>query len=296
MNKIEIIKDKILSFYQKPGFYDTPIEGFRVSRINETTELKKCFYKPLVVLIIEGSKQTIFGNYKYTCSKGQYMACSVDIPLMSRIKTATKENPYLGLVLELDSYIISQLIAQTNTKELEYDKNSACFMGADADKDLINAFIRLVELLEQTEDKQRILAPMIIKEIHYLLLTGPLKSLIMAANTKGNQYNRIKDAISLLKENYKEKINMDKLARSLNLSPSTFYKYFKKVTTVSPLQYQKQLKLYEAQRLMLSGQHNAESASYLVGYESPTQFNREYKKLFKNPPKKDIASLILSNE
>ena len=96
---------------------------------------------------------------------------------------------------------------------------------------------------------------------------------------------------NLLKENYKKKINMDELARSLNLAPSSFYRYFKNVTNVSPLQYQKQLKLYEAQRLMLTGVHNAESASYLVGYESPTQFSREYKKMFGNPPKTDIKNL-----
>ena len=133
---------------------------------------------------------------------------------------------------------------------------------------------------------------MIIKEIHYLLLTGPLGDLIKAANTKGNQYNQIAGAINLLKENYKEKINMDELAKSLNLAPSSFYKHFKDVTTISPLQYQKQLRLYEAQRLMLTGEHNAESASYLVGYESPTQFSREYKKMFGNPPRTDIKSLV----
>ncbi len=292
MNKIEQIKEKIIKLYQEPGYYNTSIKGFKVSKRDEPTELKKCFYTPLAILLLQGNKQTIFGDREFTFGQGQYMVCSVDIPLMSRIKNATKERPCIGLVVELDSYLISQLMTEMNFSEVKYSENQTCFAGADADEDLINAFIRLAELLEQSEDRQKILAPMIIKEIHYLLLTGPLGDLIKAANTKGNQYNQIAGAINLLKENYKEKINMDELAKSLNLAPSSFYKHFKDVTTISPLQYQKQLRLYEAQRLMLTGEHNAESASYLVGYESPTQFSREYKKMFGNPPRTDIKSLV----
>lgn len=293
MDKIEKIKDKIIKLYQEPGYFETSINGFKISKRDEPTELKKCFYTPLAILLLQGSKQTIFGDREFTFGTGQYMVCSVDIPLMSRIKNATKENPCIGLVVELDSYLISQLMAEINSTNAEYKENSTCFAGADADDDLISAFIRLTALLEQPEDKQKILAPMIMKEIHYLLLTGPLGNLIKAANTKGNQYNQIAGAINLLKENYKEKINMEELAKSLNLAPSSFYKHFKDVTTISPLQYQKQLRLYEAQRLMLTGEHNAESASYLVGYESPTQFSREYKKMFGNPPKTDVKQLAL---
>ena len=293
MDKIEKIKDKIIKLYQEPGYFETSIEGFKISKRDEPTELKKCFYTPLAILLLQGSKQTIFGDREFTFGTGQYMVCSVDIPLMSRIKNATKENPCIGLVVELDSYLISQLMAEINSTNAEYKENSTCFAGADADDDLINAYIRLAELLDQPAGKQKILAPMIMKEIHYLLLTGPLGNLIKAANTKGNQYNQIAEAINLLKENYKEKINMEELAKSLNLAPSSFYKHFKDVTTISPLQYQKQLRLYEAQRLMLTGEHNAESASYLVGYESPTQFSREYKKMFGNPPKTDVKQLAL---
>lgn len=293
MNKIEQIIEKIIKLYQEPGYFNTTIKGFKISKRDEPTELKKCFYTPLAILLLQGSKQTIFGDKDFTFGAGQYLVCSVDIPLMSRIKDATTENPCIGLVVELDSYLISQLMSEMNMNEAKYNEDQTCFAGADADEDLISAFVRLVELLEQSEDRHKILVPMIKKEIHYLLLTGPLGDLIKAANTKGNQYNRIAGAINLLKENYKEKINMDELAKSLNLAPSSFYKYFKQVTTISPLQYQKQLKLYEAQRLMLTGEYNAESASYLVGYQSPTQFSREYKKMFGNPPKTDIKKLAV---
>lgn len=293
MNKLEQIKDKITRIYQEPGYFETSIKGFKISKRDEPTELKKCFYAPLAILLLQGSKQTIFGDREFTFGAGQYIVCSVDIPLMSRIKNASKDEPCIGLVVELDSYLISQLMTEMDTADVAYRENTTCFAGADADEELINAYIRLTELLEQPMSKQKILAPMILKEIHYLLLTGPLGNLIKAANTKGNQYNQIADAINLLKENYKEKINMEELAKSLNLAPSSFYKHFKDVTTISPLQYQKQLRLYEAQRLMLTGEHNAESASYHVGYESPTQFSREYKKMFGKPPKTDVKQLVV---
>lgn len=293
MKRIELLKEKIIKLYNVPGYYNTSIKGFKISKREEPTEFKKCFYTPLVIMFLNGSKQTVFGDKEFTFGTGQYIVCSVDIPLMSRIKNATKDDPCIGLVLELDSYLISELMTEMGTTEVEYSENSTCFAGADADEYLISAFTRLVELLEQPEAKQKILAPMIKKEIHYLLLSGPLGNLIKAANTKGNQYNQIAGAINLLKENYKEKINMDELAKSLNLAPSSFYRHFKKITTISPLQYQKQLRLYEAQRLMLSGEYNAESASYFVGYESPTQFSREYKKMFGNPPKTDIKNLVM---
>ena len=144
MDKIEQIKNKIIKLYQEPGFFDTSIKGFKISKRDGTTEFKKCFYAPLAILLLQGSKQTVFGDREFTFKAGQYMVCSMDIPLMSRIKNATKENPCIGLVVELDSYLISQLLTEMNTTDAEYRKNSTCFAGADADDELINAYIRLV--------------------------------------------------------------------------------------------------------------------------------------------------------
>ena len=135
------------------------------------------------------------------------------------------------------------------------------------------------------------MSPIIIKEIYYRLLTGPLGNQLRLINTKGTRSNQIAQAITLIKANYSVKLNMDEVAQKVNMAPSSFYRNFKKVTKVSPLQYQKQLKLYEAQRLMLSGDYDAATACYQVGYESPTQFSREYKKMFGNPPKTDIKKM-----
>lgn len=173
------------------------------------------------------------------------------------------------------------------------DSDKKALAIAETDAELLDAFYRLAQLLDKTEAEQEILSPMIIKEIYYRLLTGPLGSQLRLINTKGTRPNQIAEAISLIKERYSEKLNMDEIAISVNMAPSSFYRNFKKVTQVSPLQYQKQLKLYEAQRLMLTGNYDAATASFEVGYESPTPFSREYKKMFGNPPKTDIKKLAM---
>ena len=135
------------------------------------------------------------------------------------------------------------------------------------------------------------MATMIIKELHYLLLTSPLGDILRSVNTKGSHNNQIANAIAWLKENYREPLKIDKLAQKFNMAESSFYRHFNKVTSLSPLQYQKQLRLYEAQRLMLSENFQAEEAAYEVGYESASQFNREYKRMFGTPPKTNVNQI-----
>ena len=141
--------------------------------------------------------------------------------------------------------------------------------------DVLDAFLRLTELLD-TPDQIPVLAPMIVREIHYRLLVGPRGRFLRAVNTAGSRGNRIAKAIAWLRNNYKEPLQVDELARKVNMAPSTFHRHFKQITTLSPLQYQKRLRLYEAQRLMLVENEYDSSACLAVGYESPTQFNREY--------------------
>lgn len=193
-------------------------------------------------------------------------------------------------LLEIDPNDYQAKLRETKAK-LEEAKALAI---ADTDAELLDAFYRLAQLLDKPESEQQIMSNIIIKEIYYRLLTGPLAYQLRLINTKGTRSNQIAEAISILKEKFSEKLDMDELAQSVNMAPSSFYRNFKKVTQVSPLQYQKQLKLYEAQRLMLSGNYDAATASYEVGYESPTKFSREYKKMFGNPPKTDIKKLAMA--
>ena len=232
----------------------------------------------------------LYGDENLIYTKGQYVVSCTDIPVSSRVAEADSEKPFVVLILELDSNIISNLIIETKlSSAVDSDEKSLAI--ADTDEDLLDAFYRLAQLLDKTESEQQILSPIIIKEIYYRLLTGPLGNQLRLINTKGTRSNQIAQAITLIKANYSVKLNMDEVAQKVNMAPSSFYRNFKKVTKVSPLQYQKQLKLYEAQRLMLSGDYDAATACYQVGYESPTQFSREYKKMFGNPPKTDIKKM-----
>ncbi|HIS83653.1 TPA: AraC family transcriptional regulator [Candidatus Scatenecus faecavium] len=251
----------------------------------------RCFYNPTCILVLQGLKHMLYGNENIVYTKGQYVVSCTDIPVSSRVAEASEDKPFVVLILELDSNIISNLILETKLPQAVDNKEKALAI-ADTDAELLDSFYRLAQLIEKPEAEQNIMSPIIIKEIYYRLLTGPLGSQLRLINTKGTRSNQIAQAISLIKEHYSEKLNMDEVALSVNMAPSSFYRNFKKVTQVSPLQYQKQLKLYEAQRLMLSGNYDAATAGYKVGYESPTQFSREYKKMFGNPPKTNVKNLI----
>ncbi len=274
------------------GNYPTTIKGVRIVRRDNPTEFLRCFYNPSCILVLQGLKHMIYGEENIMYTKGQYVVSCTDIPVSSRVAEATPEEPFVVLILELDSNYISNLILETKLPKIT-DSDKKALAIAETDAELLDAFYRLAQLLDKTEAEQEILSPMIIKEIYYRLLTGPLGSQLRLINTKGTRPNQIAEAISLIKERYSEKLNMDEIAISVNMAPSSFYRNFKKVTQVSPLQYQKQLKLYEAQRLMLTGNYDAATASFEVGYESPTQFSREYKKMFGNPPKTDIKKLAM---
>ncbi len=289
-SKYDEIRDIILKHIPGVGNYPTSIDGVRIVRRDNTTEFLKCFYNPSCILVLQGLKQMLYGNENIVYTKGQYVVSCTDIPVSSRVAEANPEEPFVVLILELNSNLISNLILETKLQNTANTDGKALAI-ANTDEELLDAFYRLAQLLDKSEAEQQILSPIIIKEIYFRLLTGPLGSQLRLINTNGTRSNQIANAISFIKEKYNEKLNMDEIAQKVNMAPSSFYRNFKKVTQVSPLQYQKQLKLNEAQRLMLSGNYDAATAGYEVGYESPTQFSREYKKMFGNPPLKNIKEL-----
>lgn len=291
-SKYDAIRDIVLRNIKGSGNFPTAVDGVRIAKRDNPTDFLKCFYNPSCILVLQGLKHMLYGNENIFYTRGQYVVSCTDIPVSSRVAEAAPDKPFVALILELDANKISNLIVETKLPKTSVN-NEKSLAIAYTDADLLDSFYRLAQLLEKPEIEQQIMSPIIIKEIYYRLLIGPLGNQLRLINTKGTLSNQIAQAISLIKESYREKLNMDKIAHSVNMAPSSFYRNFKKVTQVSPLQYQKQLRLNEAQRLMLTGEHNAESASYLVRYESPTQFSREYKKIFGNPPKTDIKQLVV---
>jgi AraC-like DNA-binding protein len=282
------LKKTLLDLMPEAGSFETGIPGLRITRQNEPTKSANCFYIPMIVVMVQGSKQVFFGSEEFIYSENQCLVTGLDLPALVSIVKATRDKPCLAISLELDTYVITDLLAAIPRAKIESGSESEDFIHrgmavTDVDPYVLDAFLRLAGLIDDKE-RQKVLAPMIIREIHYRLLTGPLGTQIRMINTIGSKSNRIAQAITWLRTNYNKPVNINELAKMTNMAPSTFNRYFRHLTNVSPLQYQKRLRLYEAQRLMLIENQNAGNAAVSVGYESPSQFNREYKRMFGIPP------------
>lgn len=287
MKDNSLLKELLLKRMPEPGKCSTAVEGLFMSRRESDVHVENCFYSPSVGLVVQGSKRSIVGSDEYSYGENQCFVVSVDMPSSFFASGATHEHPFLAISLDLDKYLISRLVMELPAVPDAENESCKGVGVTDATPEFLNAFLRLVELLEKPEEVA-FLAPVVIQEIHYRLLLGPLGNNLRRFSTLGTQSNQIAQAIAWLRDNYKEPLQIKTLARRVNMGTSTFHRHFKEVTSLSPLQYHKRLRLYEAQRLMLTEDADAASAGLSVGYESPTQFNREYKRMFGEPPRRDV--------
>jgi len=285
-----LLKEKMLRWMPEPGLYPTAIKGLQIARHHDAKEIQNCIYRPLVAVIVQGTKRSVIGSEVYQYGENHCLVVGVDIPSANHSIVASPGQPFLAVALDLDKYLITQLAAEIPPSSRPGNNAYKGMAVAEVDPDVMDAFLRLVELLEKPEQIS-VLAPMIIREIHYRLLIGPQGERLRMVNTLGSQSNQIARTIGWLRDNYKEPLQVDELAKKANMATSTFHRHFRQVTTLSPLQFQKCLRLYEAQRLMLVENEDAAIASLAVGYESPTQFNREYKRLFGEPPHRHVNRL-----
>ena len=269
---------------------DTAITGLRLSRWVTPTEPASYTLKASVCLIAQGVKRVLLGEDTYVYDANHFLITSVDLPVVAQIIEASREKPYLGLILELDLREISQLIVDS---DLPLDRSWQAQKGMAVGKlwlPLLNAFQRLIDLLDENENIQ-ILAPLVLREIFFRLLTtnhGPRLQQIVTAGSHSHQISR---AIDWLKTNYTRPLRINELAAYSGMSKSAFHNHFRLMTSMSPLQFQKRLRLNEARRLMLTENLDALTATFEVGYESPSQFSREYSRLFGAPPLRDIKNL-----
>jgi AraC-like DNA-binding protein len=261
-----------------------------IARHYDAKEIPNCVYRPLVAVVIQGSKRSVIGSEEYRYGENHCLVVGVDIPSANHVIVASPEQPFLAVALDLNKFLITQLAAEIPPSAWPGNDSYRGMAVAEVDPHVLDAFLRLVELLEKPEQIP-VLAPMIIREIHYRLLIGPQGERLRMMNTLGTQGNQIARTITWLRDNYKEPLQVDELARNANMAASTFHRHFRQVTTLSPLQFQKRLRLYEAQRLMLVENQDATIAALAVGYESSTQFNREYKRLFGEPPHRHLTRL-----
>jgi len=269
---------------------ETGVEGLHLYRKSETTEPYSGMYPPCICMAVQGVKRAVLENIEYVYDIKHYLITPINLPTVVQVVEASPETPYLGLVLDLDLRALSELLLDSDLPQAQTQQTGHAMATGNVTPELINAFQRLVDLIDKPQDIP-ILAPIIKREIFYRMLTGEQGPRLCHMATAGSQGNRIARAIDWLKDNFTEPLRIDDLASRVNMSTSTFHHHFKTLTAMSPLQYQKWLRLNEARRLMLNEEHDATTAAIEVGYESPSQFSREYSRLFGNSPLRDVKAL-----
>ncbi|HZV82576.1 MAG TPA: AraC family transcriptional regulator [Geobacteraceae bacterium] len=287
---VDVLGKSIARLTDKGELFTTAVPGLSLFRRIEPTEPITGVYEPSICLVAQGAKRVLLGDDTYVYDAHHYLITSVHLPTVVQIIEASREKPYLGLRLMLDLREISQLMADSNLPLPRTQQSSRGMATGEVTLPLVTAFQRLIDLLAEQQDIP-ILAPVIQREIIYRLLVGDQGSRLRQIASAGSQSQQIARAIDWLKGNFDQPLRIDDLAAQARMSSSTFHHHFRSMTALSPLQFQKQLRLREARRLMLSEHMDAATAAFQVGYESPSQFSREYNRLFGAPPLRDITNL-----
>lgn len=285
------LKQKVLRHTDTWGVRQTAINGLSLSRRMAHDVLENSLYNPCIGIMLQGKKKSIIGMEEYVYGEGDCLVVGVDVPGTFYVAEGTENKPFLCVSLAVDSALTARLAAEVPFSLGKPASSSLRGVSVErADTAVLGAFSRLVDLLD-TPKLIPLLSPIIIKEIYYRMLLGPQGDFLRRFHTSGSQSMQIAKAVAWLRDNYRSPFQVEDLARRVNMATSTFHRHFKEVTSLTPLQFHKRLRLFEAQRLMLSERTDAASAGFAVGYESPTQFNREYKRLFGEPPHKNIARI-----
>lgn len=273
-----------------PGDFPTAIAGLGFFRREQPSAPVVCMVEPSVILVTRGEKQLWVGGEGFTYDTSRFLLTSLDLPANSEVLQASPEQPCLGLSFKLDVQMLAELAAQSDPPPYrDVAERKGVGIGS-VTQPMLLAFQRLLALLDEP-DAIPVLAPLIQREIHFRLLQSDQAARLRKITAVDGQGYRIAKAIDWLKIHYTSPLRVEELAARVQMSAPTFHHHFRQLTTMSPLQYQKWLRLTEARRLMLNEQQDASSAAFKVGYESPSQFSREYSRLFGAAPKRDIVAL-----
>ncbi|MCG8519435.1 AraC family transcriptional regulator [Marinobacter sp. CA1] len=273
---------------------DTLVPGLQLFRSDNPTSCTATVYEPSVCFMVQGTKSVSFGDRELFYQALTYMVSSVHLPVLGRILDASPESPYLAFKLTFDPQEVSNLVLEMGAQLPPV--NDCCAEGncalsmATIERPLLDALCRFTGLLDVPQDIP-VLAPLIRREILYRVLLGEMGPRMRKFAVADSSVQRVSKVIAVLKDRYTESLKVRELADEVNMSESALFHTFKQVTRMSPLQYQKKLRLHEARRLMLSEGLEAATASYRVGYESPSHFSREYSRLFGAPPRADVIKL-----
>lgn len=265
------------------GVAATPIPGLRTVRATTPSGLLHAISRPLVCLVVQGSKQVTTGAQAFNFSAGESLLVTANVPTVSQITRASAAEPYLSLVLELDPAVIAALALDIATAE---DSAGPPLRVDSTDQETADVALRLMRLLNRPAAIPVLYRPL-VRELHYWLLAGKHGAAIRRLGWPDGHAGRIGRAIAILRRDYAQPLPVETLAAAAGMSASSFHHHFREATSLSPLQFQKQLRLIEARRLMVSEDMNASRAAFSVGYESVNQFTREYRRLFGLPPVQD---------
>ncbi len=287
-NRAELV-ERIMRAIHEDGKVE-PLKGLRLNRAAAPTALAHGVSDPAFCVIAQGSKEVFLGDDRYQYDPMHYLLATAELPVVSHVIEASPERPYISLVVKLDPTLVSAVMVEAGHLAPRSHTNVRAINVSPLDAGLLDAVVRLIRLLDSPAEAP-FLAPLITREIVYRLLRGEQGDRLCYIAVQGGNTHRIARAIEWLRKDLDQSLRIDDIAQELGMSVSSFHHHFKAVTAMSPLQYQKQIRLQEARRLMLGEDLDAASAGFRVGYNDAAHFNREYKKLFGLPPLRDVERL-----
>ncbi len=285
----EELAERIACAVREDGVME-PMQGVFLRRSSSPTEPVHGVSEPAFCVIAQGNKEIVVGDERYRYDPVHYLLNTVELPIVSHVITASREQPYLSLRLNLDPSLVGSVLVEAGQSAARGNADVRAINVSRLDAGLLDATVRLVRLLE-TPEEARVLAPLVTREIVFRLLMGEQGGRLRHLVAQGGYADRIARAVERIRTEFDRPLRIDHLARELGMSTSGLHHQFKTVTAMTPLQFQKQLRLQEARRLMLGEDLDAASAGYRVGYDDASHFCREYKRLFGMPPLRDVGRL-----
>jgi AraC-like DNA-binding protein len=284
------LAERIAHLNQTAGRHPAWLPGLALSRTPAVTEPLTDITRPMLAMIAQGAKRAVLADRVYDYRAGQFLIATVDLPLTAQVTQASEAEPFLGLGLPLKPDLIADLLLETSTAGPD-DGPGTGIVVSDAGDDLVDAVVRLLRLADDPEDFA-VLAPAAEREIHWRLMNGPHAATVRRIGMPGSRVALVGQAVRWLAERYDQPIRITDLAAHVGVSVPTLNRHFRTITAMSPLQYQKQLRLQRARVELLAAPGDVAAVGYAVGYDSPSQFSREYRRLFGVPPGQDAARLL----
>jgi AraC-like DNA-binding protein len=282
------LAERILHHLPAPGDRVSDVPGLSFYRRDGFCEPTSALYEPSLSLVVQGRKRVLLGSETFEYGAGRFVLTSVDLPTIAQVLDGSEAYPFLSLTLKLDLQTVKEVIGEIDLHGIHSDGAWSGMAVGSVTADLLDALVRLAALGDTPQDMP-IMGRLILREIVYRLLVGEAGAQLRQSATLGTQCSRVAAVISWLRGHYAEPVRIEALAEMAAMGVSTLHHHFKGITRMSPLQYQKRLRLHEARRLLLTEPVDAGTVAFRVGYESVTQFSREYRRLFGNPPVRDVA-------